>query len=292
VHRSQLLNAPYNPRTIDKRAREKLKKNLKEVGLVEAPSWNVTTGNLLSGHQRVAILDLLVGHGNYLLDVCQVELEPKVEKTQNAFLNNPMAQGDWDVTALAGLLKTEDFDHVAAGWDRLDLEVWFTDDELAGMFAPDEAAKEVFADLARVGGIKQPNAAPPTPAPAHEATPTDADNSDGDVGAVDDRDGADLRDGDDGGDGGGLPASAAPPVERRSDAVKSYMATRNEANDTELYSIVVFESRKHREVFMAAMGQDPNTRNVDGARVFSRLGIDPDAEWAKQFGPSALQAAS
>ena len=46
----------------------------------------------------------------------------------------------------------------------------------------------------------------------------------------------------------------------------------------------LFTTRREREIFMAACGSEPNTRYIDGSRVFSRPGIDPtDAAWAKEF---------
>lgn len=265
-----LQNAPYNPRKIDKRAREKLRKNLKTVGLVEALSWNEVTGHVLSGHQRLAQLDALEGSQDYMLDVNVVHMELAAERQQNAFMNNPSTQGDYDLTMLAALLKQEDFDAAAAGFDRLDLEVVFSDDELGQMFKLDEAAKGVLADLGSVGGLKAERA-PLAQSGGGETQPQVVEVEDAD-GEGDDPD----HDPDD-------PEPAAP-AQRRSDAVKEFMAAKDSASDTETYAVVVFTTRKEREIFMAACGQDPDTRYIDGARVFSRLGIDPsDGQWAEAF---------
>ena len=59
IGREQIQNAPYNPRYIDTAARNKLKEKIKKVGLVETLVWNKQTGNLVSGHQRLSILDEL-----------------------------------------------------------------------------------------------------------------------------------------------------------------------------------------------------------------------------------------
>ncbi len=69
IHRSKIKNAPYNPRSIDDHARKKLHHNLKKKGLLDALVWNKRTGNLVSGHQRLSILDDLSATGDdYTLD--------------------------------------------------------------------------------------------------------------------------------------------------------------------------------------------------------------------------------
>lgn len=261
-------NAPYNPRKIDKRAREKLRAGLKKAGLVNAPVWNEQTGNIVSGHRRLELLDELEGSADYLLDVNVVDLAPEREKEVNVLLNNPTAQGDYDVTRLAALLKDETFDKKLAGFDRLDLELIYSDDELGTFFKTDKATEHVLQELAAVGGIKNQEREPPKPDPED---PTEPDQP--------------LPEPD---DDGGDPEDKQSAGERRSDAVKQFMNGRDAENDTETYAVCVFETRREREIFMAACGQDPNTRYIDGSRVFSKLGIDPEgAEWAKLFDSSA-----
>ena len=55
--RSQINFASYNPRKLSDDARKRLKANLKRIGLAGGIVWNETTGNLVSGHQRLSILD-------------------------------------------------------------------------------------------------------------------------------------------------------------------------------------------------------------------------------------------
>lgn len=241
------------------------------MGLVEPPTWNERTGNIVAGHQRVAGLDDLEGTQDYFLDVAAVSLDDKQERQQNVFMNNPTAQGDYDMTVLATLLKQDDFDKTAAGFDRLDLETVFSDDELASMFKLDAAGQAVMKELGSVGGIKTGERAASEPTGAAAA-------GDGERGPGDDED-------DDGGDDNEpdeQPLAAAG--QRRSDAVKEFMASKDAGNDTETYAVVVFTTRREREIFMACCGQDANTRYIDGVKVFSKLGIDPtDAAWAQQF---------
>ena len=54
VRRSDIHAAPYNPRKITPEAAKLLKDNLKRVGLLGGIVWNRTTGNIVSGHQKVA----------------------------------------------------------------------------------------------------------------------------------------------------------------------------------------------------------------------------------------------
>ena len=58
-NRVDIENAPYNPRTIDEYAKRKLRDNLKRVGLLQPIVVNRTTGNIVSGHQRLAVMDAI-----------------------------------------------------------------------------------------------------------------------------------------------------------------------------------------------------------------------------------------
>ena len=51
-----LKPASYNPRKISKKAFEGLEVSLKKFGDISGIVWNKRTGNLVSGHQRVAKL--------------------------------------------------------------------------------------------------------------------------------------------------------------------------------------------------------------------------------------------
>jgi hypothetical protein len=121
VNRKDLKNAPYNPRQIDDNARSKLRKNLKKVGLLQPIIWNKVTGHVVSGHQRLAIIDAIEKRDNYDMQVAVVELDPKTEKEQVVFMNNELAMGSFDLPKLDHLLKEVDFEF--AGFDKLDLQV-------------------------------------------------------------------------------------------------------------------------------------------------------------------------
>jgi hypothetical protein len=57
IHRTQINNAPYNPRQISDKARKMLQKNLATVGLLSPIVWNQRTGNIVAGHQRIDAMD-------------------------------------------------------------------------------------------------------------------------------------------------------------------------------------------------------------------------------------------
>lgn len=121
IHRSEIRNAPYNPRKISDKAFKELKKNLSKRGLMSTLTWNKRSGNLVSGHQRLAALDQLEKTGDYTLTVSVCDLDEKEEKEQNIFFNSTTVQGEFDFDMLADVLK--DIDFKAAGFDEQDLSI-------------------------------------------------------------------------------------------------------------------------------------------------------------------------
>jgi len=105
IARDAIKNAPYNPRRISGDARERLKAKIEGVGLVNTLVWNRRTGNLVSGHQRLSILDELEGGKAYSLTVSVIDVEEKTERELNVFLNNASSQGEWDALALSKLAE-------------------------------------------------------------------------------------------------------------------------------------------------------------------------------------------
>ena len=65
IKRSDIKNAPYNPRIMDESAKKRLRKNIAKHGLVAALTWNKRTGNLVGGHQRLEQLDGLEKNKDY-----------------------------------------------------------------------------------------------------------------------------------------------------------------------------------------------------------------------------------
>lgn len=101
---SELKPAPYNPRVElqpgDSRYR-KLKRSVERFGLVEPLLWNIRSGNLVGGHQRLRILTELQYQE---VPVSVVDLPLDQEMALNIVLNNREAQSDWDVQQLTHVL--------------------------------------------------------------------------------------------------------------------------------------------------------------------------------------------
>lgn len=96
--------APYNPRVKLKSTDpeyQDIKRSLHEFGLVEPLVWNVRTGNLVGGHQRMQIMQ---DEGETEADFSVVDLDPTEERLLNLALNK--VRGRWDQQQLAELLGT------------------------------------------------------------------------------------------------------------------------------------------------------------------------------------------
>lgn len=133
IHRSQIKNAPYNPRIMDKAAQKRLRDNIRKHGLVSALTWNKRTGNLVGGHQR---LDALEKSDDYELTVCVVDVDEREEAALNVQLNNPSMQGDWDLDKLAQV--SEDYDLSMTD------DLGFTQNDVDFMFDGDERFSQLF----------------------------------------------------------------------------------------------------------------------------------------------------
>lgn len=113
---ADLKPADYNPRIELKPGMpefEKLKQSIKEFGFVDPPIFNKQTGNLVGGHQRVAVASYLGGYDE--IEVSIVDLPLKKEKALNVALNK--ISGRWDEEKLAVLLKNIDSDVALTGFD-------------------------------------------------------------------------------------------------------------------------------------------------------------------------------
>jgi len=124
IKRSQIKNAPYNPRKISKRERENLYKLLDTHKLVDDIVWNARTGNVVSGHQRLTWIDLKArekGLKDFDIKVNRIDVDEKEEKEINIGMNNDAAMGKFDMDMLGGLIEEIDYD--LAGFDDKSLDV-------------------------------------------------------------------------------------------------------------------------------------------------------------------------
>jgi hypothetical protein len=123
IKRSEIRMAGYNPRKITPEARRKLEENIDKRGLMGGIVWNSVTGNLVSGHQRIAIMDRRNRYKaddpetDYDIWATKVELSEKEEKEQNVFFNNQSAMGFFDDEKLKSLMKNIDFSE-ATGFSK------------------------------------------------------------------------------------------------------------------------------------------------------------------------------
>lgn len=143
VHRSQLKNAPYNPRVLNEKERAALKRGIKKLGMLGTPTWNRRTSNMVGGHQRVEILDALHGSEDYRLPVFVVDLSDVEEREGNILLNNQQAAGDWDLEKLAAIFgdKRDKVSLEGTGFETGDVYRLFGD-------SPFEDRSEELTDLA------------------------------------------------------------------------------------------------------------------------------------------------
>lgn len=116
---TKIKPAAYNPRVILKpgdEEYEKLKTSIDTFGYVEPLVWNQRTGNLIGGHQRLAVL---VEQGLSEVEVSVVDLSLDKEKALNLALNK--IQGLWDEDKLADLLRemleSPEIDVTVSGFD-------------------------------------------------------------------------------------------------------------------------------------------------------------------------------
>jgi hypothetical protein len=144
IHRSEIHGAPYNPRKINDYQKQGLKRNLKKVGLLQPIIWNRVTGNIVSGHQRIAIIDQLEKTEDYYLTVAVVELDEKTEKEQNIFMNATTFTGEFDFDLLAEMMP--DIDVFSAGLDEYDLNIIGVTKEEESVDS-DNDDDDVFADI-------------------------------------------------------------------------------------------------------------------------------------------------
>ena len=162
VHRGELKNAPYNPRILSPAQKRKLTGIIKKHGMVAPPTWNRRTGNIVGGHQRLAAVDALAETKDYELDVAAIDVDETKEKEINVALNNPAAQGEWDIEALSGMLKDSGFDIEGAGFDHADVFQLFgdtvlfeRDDPLDALAAKVRAARELYDHMVSTAARKQ-----------------------------------------------------------------------------------------------------------------------------------------
>ena len=132
-----LNGAKYNPRINLEPGMEefeKLRASIENFGCVEPIVWNKKTGNVVGGHQRLAVLRYLKKKKDL---VSVVECDEEQEKLLNLALNK--AKGGWDIKKLEELLGSLD-------QDSLNL-TGFSMDEIAVLLEDGEGLEDNIDDL-------------------------------------------------------------------------------------------------------------------------------------------------
>lgn len=144
IMRSQIKMAGYNPRKITPEAKAKLRNNLEKMGLMGGIVWNEATGNLVSGHQRLTIMDADKGYkaknneNDYEVFVTKCNLTEEQEKSQNIFFNNQSAMGYFDEDKLKEIMEQVKFSE----------ETGFTKKNQLQIFKDTELTDEEYAEIA------------------------------------------------------------------------------------------------------------------------------------------------
>lgn len=149
IHRSEINLAEYNPRSISAANKKRLKKSLKENGLVEPLIWNRRTGRLVSGHQRLAIIDDTEKTQDYTLSVSVIDVDEQAEKKLNVQLNNPGLSGVFDLESLLHLQSDIGIEFADLGFDDFDVKMLLGETEAPKRAdAPEvEATKNTLAEI-------------------------------------------------------------------------------------------------------------------------------------------------
>lgn len=255
VHRSQIKEADYNPRIIDKHARKKLKENIQRNGLVDTIVWNKRTGHIVGGHQRIGVIDELQGTQDYELTVAEIDVDEKQEKVLNVFLNNSSAQGNWDLEALQKLILDVDGDRDKLGFDRVDLDFMFPNGELGSIFAQEKP--QAVSDIEKLHEMRDSLKEPATGSGSET-------KSGGNETAT---------------SGSETPSNGSQTSQvSESDAMRAQKASYRErataADDTEFYVIVVFEDKRTTDAFLRGAKLPLDERYVDGRKLATMLDID------------------
>lgn len=159
-----MLNpAAYNPRTIDASSRKRLRDSIKRDGLVETLVWNRQTGTLVSGHQRLSVLDELEGGQDYEIEVAVIDVSPTRERELNVRLNNEQLTGSFDLEKLQEMVAgVEDINLDALGFSPGDTRDLFPDQlDPEGLFNPTE---ELLGEIEKLEQTREATKAARPPA--------------------------------------------------------------------------------------------------------------------------------
>lgn len=147
VNRSDIKLFRKNPRFITDANRKRLTKGLKEFGLVEPLVWNKRTQHLVSGHQRISILDEQnKKNEDYPLEVAVIDVDEKTEARLVVFLNNYDTQGEYSKDSLSDLFVEFGLNPIDEGFDEATVPYEFNTDFLDNLPGFGKPLEEVNGD--------------------------------------------------------------------------------------------------------------------------------------------------
>jgi ParB-like chromosome segregation protein Spo0J len=153
---ADLMTPDYHPRKKLKPgdgSYERLKKSILEFGYIDPVVWNRRTGHIVSGVQRIEVLEDI---GFTATEVSIVDLSIEKEKALNIALNN--LAGEWDMPLLKDLiieLETYDFDIELTGFSKAEIEKLLGRDVIEDDFDADAEADKIKEPVSRRGDIYQ-----------------------------------------------------------------------------------------------------------------------------------------
>lgn len=157
VKRSEINLADYNPRQIDKETRNRLKKGLKKFGLVSPLLVNGANMTLISGHQRISVMDELEKYpdNDYELNVSVVFLSKEDEMALNVQMNNTSMMGEFDVAGLTNMIdlgaNVSDF-----GFSESDIDIMFGDNpDIVDFLGDSEEVEKSKEEIQKVRDHRQ-----------------------------------------------------------------------------------------------------------------------------------------
>lgn len=238
IHRRELKEAPYNPRSIDPYAARGLADNIQRTGgLIDFPIWNKRTGNIVGGHQRLNQLDKINGTDDYEITVAVIDVDETTEKQINVSLNNQSISGHYDMDLLDSLVRDPDFDFQAAGFDTVSLESLYLEN-----------------------GVDVPDFLNPTD------EPEDVVESVGEIqNALDEADAAKAAE----------KEQAMIDLIKRNRA--KFSAKQEFAQDVSVYVTLVFPTSQYKAAFCRAIQKEPGSERLDGVALSRFLDLDLDS---------------
>lgn len=289
IHRSEIKNAPYNPRQIKETNARRLKAGIKKHGLVGSITWNKQTGNIVGGHRRMDALDELEGTDDYLLTVDVIDVPLAKELAINLLLNNRKAQGEDNLVMLQGVLEMmqeEGADFEDAGYTRVDIQQYFPD-----MFAVGEVAEQIAAEKPDIEFFQQVKADSKEVDPMFRASmagesgvqydDVDTDDGEPDSDAPRQQSAEPVPAGSPAGGSAPAPASEAEPGKdwkHSKDYFKEHRArtvdnNRNFKNETDIILTMTFQTNEQLSAFLTSFGMNHDKRNFDVYEIEEAFGV-------------------